>query len=174
MLPLILTLIAIALTAVTMYATMSYLPVWATSVTPNYELALTGVTRLENAFTLYALANSETEAAVTGAADGGLSTNFLPYLRFLPPAPTGMAWVYGQHAVDASAYSGLHYFCLTPSGAGIDRTVFESLLRLQRSVNSAQGFLGSSCGITTASLTAPGSYPATRAFTYYVAFVPGA
>lgn len=116
MLNLILTLISIALTAALAVASLVYLPIWPKQAETVHTLVKTGFPKLEQAFKARHVAVG-TPAPDTGQPDGGLGTYFGPYLDFVPKAPDGYYWVYGQRLVAPLDY----FFCLAPIGSGTAR-----------------------------------------------------
>lgn len=170
---LILAILAIALTSALLMSSLSYLPAWQGAAQVNAELVQTGFARLERAYEVYAQANGDTPAAPTGAADGGLVANFGALLGFVPRAPDGYAWSYGQRPVDGGTYSGMHYFCLAPvnTSAGSEG-VARGILRLRQVVPQDQVVFSDACAATS-DWSAPADYPQPLHATYYVIYVPG-
>lgn len=170
---LIMTLLAIALTSAFVMSSLSYLPAWQGAAQTSAELTQVGFSRLERAFDVYAQANGDTPAAPTAAADGGLVANFSTLLGFVPRAPDGYAWSYGQRPVDGGTYSGMHYFCLAPLSASAgNEGVVRGIVRLRQVVPQDQVVFSDACG-AVADWSAPADYPQALHATYYVVYVAG-
>lgn len=186
MVQLIITVIALSLTAATLLVTVNYLPSWVPVAKDTEALVESGARTLEDAFLL----RSEDAGGVPpGGADvdglqldGGLSNNFQGYYSFLPPAPMGYAWTYGwtsEAQLIADGYpgnttDGLYWFCLYPTGAGASEGQYRGFLRAQRMFSTEQMFLNaggaSTCGRPFN--VAAGGYPAPVVITLFVRYVP--
>jgi hypothetical protein len=182
---LMMTVIAIVLTAAIATATIVYTPGWKTASDDAYMLARTGVQTLENAFTLATQANGGTELAVDlGQTDGGLAANFANYYRFLPKAPAGYSWKYGYSSATTltndsyagNGANGLYWFCLYPSGTTMSQGVYKGFARSQKIFSGTQFYLhdgGSSfCGRAVNSAE-PTVYPNDYSVTFFVRYVSG-
>ena len=169
MIQLIITIVAIALTAVVLAASVSYIPWWYKTASDTQEVVHRSLLTMEQAYNVAARANNGTPPPVLPTqADGGFVTQFQPVIQLLPPTPPNFRWRYGLNSA-----LNLNWFCLEnlePGGAnegawrGVNRA---------RSIFSPQQFVVSgSCG-SSVSDPAPSSYPAPLTITYYVAYVPG-
>lgn len=168
---LILTVMAIALTAATVVSSLNYIPWWYKTAADTDIVLRSSLPTLEKAYKAAARNNGGLAPAVTGDADGGFVANFQPILQLLPAAPRGYAWSYNQHPADSSQWDSLHYFCLSkaePASIGDWR----GFSRTQPLYSTAQFVMGSSCGQTTPSAE-PASLPSSLALTFFVTFVPG-
>lgn len=170
---LIITIMAIMLTSAMVVSTVNYLPSWQASAQLNSRLVETGFERLERAYQVYAAEHLDVPAAPDASADGGLTTHFGALLGFVPRAPDGFFWYYGQRPLDAGPYAGMHYFCLAPldAVAGTEGVV-RGTMRLRRVVPQDQVVFAAACG-ATADWVAPTQYPQALHTTYYVSYVPG-
>lgn len=171
---LILTVISIVLLAALSVATINYLPSWSRDKTETTEVVRTAVVRLDRAFHLYAQAHGGTPAPVIAGEDGGLASNFLPYLPFVPPAVRGHRWVYGMTDASAPAgYQNTAYFCMTPTtyGASTGEGRLRGVLAAQQFMSEQQAFVAPACGATANA--AYSTFPAPMSFTYFVRHVPG-
>lgn len=171
---LVITVIAILLSAAATMVSVNYLPFWSESQSESQAQAKLAMAKLESAYNLTVQANNGTAPAPTNASDGGLMANFGGYLKFPPAAPPGYSWSYGQQAADGSAYSGMDYFCLAPqSGAkGLNLGQYRGILNASKIYSSAQAVVSTAgCGAETAAL--PSSFPANFYLTFYVTYTPG-
>lgn len=168
---LILSVLAIVLTAATLVSTLNYLPWWQRGAADVNQVLRTSLPRIDAAYKEAARRNAGIPPAVTGEADGGFVSGFQDVLGILPAAPRDFSWSYHQHPNDGSAWANLHYVCLTSStdsqrdswaGARAARPVF----------SSQQYIVSASCG-DTVSNPEPADYPAPLAITFFVTYVPG-
>lgn len=169
---LIITIVAIALTAALVLASINYVPAWYGYSTTAEKQVRAALPLLEQAYDVMTRAAGGTPPAVQAVADGGFRSNFVPTLKFAPAAPTGFTWVYGQHANDGTLYANLNYFCLVPTGQisdGVGRGVY----RAAGVFSTDQLFINTTCGATS-SIGQPASFAgASRVVTFYVAYTPG-
>ena len=169
---LIITIIAIALTAALVLASISYVPAWYGFSNTAQKQVSAAMPLLEQTYDVLTRAAGGTPPAVQGGSDGGFRSLFLPTLKFAPAAPAGYTWVYGQHANDGSRYANLNYFCLSPLGStseGVGRGIY----RAAGVFSADQMFINSGCGATS-TLGQPGNWKGiSRAVTFYVAYTPG-
>ncbi len=168
---LILAVLAIALTAASLAATINYLPWWLKSASDSDLLLRRGLPLLEKTYKAVTRANLGIAPAVTTAADGGFASNFQSVLLLPPAPPPGFSWSYGQHALDGSTWSGLHYFCLSQTGPA-DIADWKGFARAKQMFSSEQYVINASCG-ETVNMAEPVSFPADLALTFYVTFIPG-
>lgn len=163
---LIIVLMSIVLTAIMVTATAIYTPASKTTTEITYALTRDGFGTLDKAYQLYTKANSGGVPVVSGAADGGISTNFSDFLPFLPKAPMGYQWTYGYNSSQ-----GTNYFCLySTNTAAANAAVLTAFTRLQ-SIFSAGQFVvhaggASNCG-SVANIDLSAS-PTNVALTYFV------
>lgn len=95
MVELIMVMLAIVLTAGMLTAAANYLPTWQNTAEVTYQLSKKGFDTLEQSFQLKSKELAGEPASLV-QADGGLSTLFQPFYGYLPKAPEGMAWKYGE------------------------------------------------------------------------------
>lgn len=135
MVNLILVLISISLTAATLFASMNYMPGWATSASDAHHLTRHGFVSLEKAFET---SLSRTEGAAPGPTvdpDGGLATNFSADYGYLPKAVKGYAWKYGFNGTD-------YYLCMYPqNAAGASEATWRGFKRTRKMLSDQQYFL---------------------------------
>jgi len=171
---LILTVISILLLGAISVATVKYMPSWSQSKADTSLAVRSGAAQLERAYELYARAHGGAGAAATGAADGGLSQNFSPFLRFVPAAVPGYRWVYGVTGSGAApGYQNTAFFCMTPitPGAVASEGKVRGAVGARGFLSEQQAFVAPQCGVTgNANYT---SFPARMSFTYFVRHVPG-
>jgi hypothetical protein len=172
MFQLILTVIAIALSAAQLLAGLNYTPAWTRTAADTDLVTRASLQTLEQAFDIATRANSGTSPVVTTDSDGGLAANFLPIVKFTPAAPAGFRWVYGQHANDGTRYVGMYYFCMLPvsGNSGASQGVYRGVLRSMTIFPSDQAFVNTGCGAVTNYAT-PTTFPANMALTLYVTYV---
>jgi hypothetical protein len=185
MFQLILAVIAIGLFASLALVTVNYLPTWAPAAQETADLTRTGAKTLAAAFDLRA---ADPAGGVpdenSSLSDGGLAAAFQPYYSFLPRAPQGYAWKYGQTTqlqLEADGYAGnstggLHWFCLYPAGAGGSLGTYKGFKRAQRVFPETQVYVNSGgsafCGRALNSPD-PASFPSPVAVTMFVRYVEG-
>ncbi len=174
MFQLVITVVAIALTAAVAVASINYLPFWFKTAASTELLMLDTAETLVRAYIAQARTTGQGPAVDANSADGGLQASFGDVLKFTPGAPVGFIWTYGQHPTDSSRWSGMHYFCLTPveGSQGASEGVWRGIGRVQARFSTDQLVLGESCGDTSAAAN-PSSYPAMRSVTLFVTYVPG-
>jgi hypothetical protein len=167
---LIFTLLAIALSAAVVLTTVSYLPAWQPAAAQAQAIAQAGFDTLETAHYLASKATG-LEPLPTAETDGGVVTNLSAYYSFLPPAPEGYAWKYGNDGV-----SGYNWLCLHGASAAGTKAVWEALSRLKTTYSTEQYFVHSggaaNCG-TASNAVAPTTYPAQFSATLFVRYVLG-
>lgn len=153
---LILTLMAIALSAATLFTTVSYVnPSMAVSQDASAKV-YSGVLDLETAWGDYYTANS---AYLPTANWRNVLT---PAYTFMPRTPTNTQWNYG--------HSTGYYFCLSPVGnaAVVTQAQYTGLLLFMQKVSSQQAFIGQTgCGATVNGAR-PSTWPAKVYLTYWV------
>ena len=173
MFQLIITLVAIALTAAMGAVTVNYLPSWSGASVSVERQVRTSLPLLENAYDVATRTADGTAPSVLAQPDGGFSANFLPLIKFAPPAPGGYSWRYGQHPDDGSHYANLHYFCLAPEGRlseGVTRGLYRGIAEFSRD----QAFVHTTCGVPATLPMPTGDWASSpRVITFYVAYVPG-
>lgn len=174
MVQLIIVVLAIALLGLLLTATVNYIPWWYKTAADIEEVIRKSLSIVEQGYDVATRATDGTPPAVTTAADGGFAAGFTPVLKVLPAAPPGFTWVYGQRTTnDVPNLTGLNWFCLrhTATGGG-NEGAWRGSLRAAAVFSNSQYFINSECGAAS-SLSAPTSYPAPLAITFYVAYVPG-
>lgn len=171
---LIITIVAIALTAALLAAGVNYVPWWYKSANDTEEVIRKSLPVLEQAYDVTVRQADGVAPAVQGTADGGLWAGFGPALGLTPAAPPGFTWRYGLKSEGLAPWSGLNYFCLEytgrPEGAPVGP--WQGARRATAVFSAQQLILGNSCG-QTMSAPNPPSYPAPLALTFYVAYTPG-
>jgi hypothetical protein len=174
MVNLILVILSISLTAATLFASLNYLPGWAGTARTTHDLTRYGFLTLEKAFAAQVAKDAGVPAARTDEADGGLFTNFSAYYGYLPQAPKGYAWKYGDNGTD-------YYFCLYPTAGNpiASEGLWRGLNRVRNLFSDEQYFIVpggvSACGAplpaTPQSAEAkapPAAYPALISAVYLV------
>jgi hypothetical protein len=172
---LILTVISIVLLSAVVVVSINYLPAWPKEQAEVAPIIRDGLRKLDRAYTLYAQAHADAPAGVVGGdPDGGVSGNFTPFLGFVPAAPVGYRWHYGQ--TDSGAppgYQNTHYFCLAPQAAGAQASKGKVMgaLKAQQSFSDEQMFVSPNCGV--AANAAYVDFPAPMAVTLFVKYIRG-
>lgn len=173
MVQLIISLLAIMLTAATVLAGINYVPWWAKTATITEEQVLRSMSLLEQGYDLVVRSADGAAPAVSGSADGGLMASFGSVLKFQPAAPVGFDWVYGKNTVTGSRYEGLNYFCLKPKGtAGPGEGIGRGLMRAKAVYSADQVVVNSTCGASSSAVSEDG-FPNAVALTLYVVYTPG-
>lgn len=163
---LIISVLAILLTALTLLASVNYLPHWYRAADDTDAAVRSSLKVLERSYKAYAKVNGGVGPTVLAESDGGFGTQFRPLVKLIPPAPAGYSWSYGQHPSDGSIWAGLHYFCLS-SGTAAELGTWRGLIRARPAFSAEQYFLGNSCD-AVANIAEPSSYPAPVSVTYFV------
>lgn len=171
MVQLIISVMAIALTALTVLASISYIPWWYKKASDTDQVLRTSLVAVEKAYKAAARNNAGIPPAATGTGDGGFEAAFRPVLGLLPNAPRDFSWSYHVHPMDGTTWEGLNYVCLT-SSEDASEGAWMGFKRAGALFSSEQYVLSDSCGDTTNSAL-PSSYPAPLALTFYVTYVPG-
>lgn len=170
---LILSILAIALQAASLFALMHYTPVWVKTAPDHSRLVAASLSTLESGYFRYAAANGGSVPAPTTAADGGLSQFQSPvgHISFLPKAPEGFMWRYGQ-AVD-------HFVCLdaVDDAHPMDESLFRGVKRLKQLLPTEQLVISAgahTCGSGSDVSSATFQFPAPLSVTYFLRYAPGA
>lgn len=174
MIQLIITIVAIALTAALLAASVNYLPWWQKYASDTESVVRTSAPLLEQAYDVVVRQANGVAPSVGAGADGGLMSNFGSVLKLPPAAPQGFTWKYGVKSGGSAPWAGLNYFCLeyTDEAEGAPVGAWQGLRRAAAVFSPQQYVLGNSCGDTT-SVGTPSEYPAPLALTLYVAYTPG-
>lgn len=99
------------------------------------------------------------------APDGGAASMAAAFSEFEPPALKGFTWVYGQHPVDNSVYSGRYYFCMEPiSGEFVSPSALSAVVAAYGSFTGSDYVYNTSCGALTSN---PNVSSAAVHLTYY-------
>lgn len=191
MFSLIMVVISIALLAAMLLVTVNYLPAWKGTSDSTSATVLTALKTVRAEFAARWTAdngngsvqsgNYQDAPVINNGVDGGLAANFSGY-GFLPGAPAGYAWGYGHlsaAALSANGYpygipaNGLSYFCMYPTGAGVNQGVLNGIRAAIRNFggNANQIFLtqgtASACGSWVHSGNPP-SFPYPYVLTMFV------
>lgn len=171
MVQLLISVMAIALTALTILASISYIPWWYKKAADTDQVLRISLRSLDSAYKTAARNNGGIPPATTGASDGGFDAAFRPVLGLIPKAPSTFSWSYHQRPEDGTVWAGLHYVCLTATEDGTEGE-WRGFKRAAAVFSSEQYVVSASCGDTTSSAL-PGSYPSELALTFYLTYVPG-
>lgn len=171
MFQLIISVLAIGLTAVTVVSSLNYLPWWIKPASDIEVVLRNGLPTVERAYKAITRVNSGIAPATTADPDGGFVANFQPTLRLLPAAPVGYSWSYHQHPADGSQWDSLHYFCLTSSEPA-RLAEWKGFARMKALYSEEQFVMSDTCG-STVNQAEPAELPAPLAATFFVTFVPG-
>lgn len=121
MINLIVSVLAIALTAICAMASINYMPWWQNSAN-SVESRMEGVfsdalSRFKEASAFYG-----EEPTPSADADGGLNSLIIsPFSKIGLPVPkAGFTWSYGVNSNVNSPYYGVKFFCLTPPPSGLN------------------------------------------------------
>lgn len=170
---LILSILAIALQAVSLYCLMHYMPTWAKTAPDHSRQVAASLSTLEGGYFRYAAANGGGVPLPTVAPDGGLSQFQAPvsHIPFLPKAPEGFVWKYGQ-AVD-------HFVCLDAIDdvRQMDESLFRGVKRLKQLLPAEQLIISAgahSCGSGTDVSKDSFAFPAALSVTYFLRYAPAA
>lgn len=171
MVNLIITVMAIALQAVSLYCLMTYAPSWAKTAPDQTRVMAAALSSFESAFYRYGVANNGAMPAPTAAADGGLSQFQAPgrYLAFLPKAPAGFMWKYG--------WQGSHYVCLQAidTSRPMDASLYYGVKRLRRLLPDGQLIVSDgsrSCGSNADVTSGTVNLPRTLSITFFMRYSP--
>lgn len=168
---LVITIIAIALTAALALASVNYIPWWTGHAADVEKVVRGSIPLLESAYIVATRAADGAAPPVTAEADGGLSSNFMNLLHFTPAAPAHYQWTYGIHSSDGSRYANLNYFCMRLApGAPSVVSQYMGLTRAKGLFSSEQFFIGPTCGVTS-NYEQVTDVPSM--VTYYVSYAPG-
>jgi hypothetical protein len=169
MLNLILTVMAIALQAASLYCLMQYAPSWAKAAPEQSRVIAGSLSSFERAFYRYGVAHNGVMPEPTASIDGGLSQFQTPgrYLSFLPKAPVGFMWKYGQ--------LGRHYVCLqsVDPGQPMDAALFHGVKRLRRFLPDGQLVISDgsrTCGSMSDVTSAAGALPRPLSVTFFMRY----
>lgn len=170
---LILSVLAIALQAVSLYCLLNYVPAWTKSAPDHSRQVAASLSTLEGGYYRYAAANGGSVPLPTVAPDGGLSQFQAPveHIPFLPKAPEGFLWKYGQ-AVD-------HFVCLDAidDAHPMDESLFRGVKRLKQLLPAEQLIISAgahTCGSGTDVSTQSFTFPAQLSVTYFLRYAPAA
>lgn len=155
MVHLILTLIAIALSASLSIVAVNYVPWFAKPAADIAAVTQTGLLRIESAHLSQERAAGGDPLVLPPGTGAQAFQSLLvdDVLRFVPAAPPGYGWSLHQKPADASAYSELLYVCLSPTNASMPLTKpIEMGLRQAIAIfPPQQAILASTCGATVTS-----------------------
>lgn len=156
MFQLMLTLIAIALTAAAAVASVNYLPWWHKAAGQSEQLMSRSLASLERGFDAVGRAMDGSPPDPTAEQDGGLMAYFGRTIGFRPAAVPGYAWTYGK--ANGGPYGGYHYFCMHPAaeGAHLSEASWRGVLRARAQYSPQQILLGAACGAHSDTVGAPG------------------
>lgn len=169
---LIITVLTIALMAAAATVTVNYLPTWPAAASTAERQLREALPRIEQAYDVLTRAAEGVPPDTDMGADGGFSRVFQPVLQFMPAAPRGYSWRYGQHVDDGSMYSNMHFVCLAANG-GTTEGPGRGLYRAVATFSPDQAVINTGCGATS-SVAPPakwGTEP--RSVTFYLAYTPG-
>lgn len=154
---LLLTLMGIGLIAAMLMATISYLPAQQNITQNALSLIRTGFTGLQTGYTNY--------TAATGSAptSSNWTSVLTPQYVFLPVAPSGLSWSYVSGATYGSSTG--NYFCLSGTW---NQAEYQAATDAAHWFSSQAYFMNSTCGATS-NASAPTSWPASAAITFWVA-----
>lgn len=168
MLQLILTVMAIALAALVVTSTISYMPNWLFDYNKAKEPLAKGFCRLERTgLDEIAVQVGQLPMATLNQgdqwngtpypyADGGLSAYLGARYRFLPLSPEGSTWRYGRTTL-AGTPTG--FICLDATTRGLSEGAYRALLNLKGLVPPGQLIISGACG-GTADAAAATAFPA--------------
>lgn len=168
MLQLVITVIAIALTAAMLLISISYLPWWHRPAQDIEATTRTSLTRVEQAFDLLAHANQGVPPAPTADADGGFEAHFQPVMKLLPAVPGGFSWSYGQKGSGQGLWTDMHYVCL--SSNTVNKAAWIGINRALAQFSTQQAIVSDTCGATSSVNEPPTT---TLAVTFYLVHTPG-
>lgn len=169
---LMISVMAIALQAAALFCLMHYTPSWAKTAPDKTRVIASSLSSFETAFYRYGAANYGLMPSPTDAVDGGLSQFQAPgrYLHFLPKAPAGFMWKYGQ--------SGSHFVCLqaVSSTQPMDASLYYGIKRLHRLLPEGQLVVSEgarTCGSTHDVTSEPGALPRPLTVTFFMQYSAG-
>ena len=171
---LVITVIAIVLTAMLAMATINYLPWWYKTASDTEIATRTSLVKLEQTYDVATRAAGGVPPTPTTDDDGGFAAHFLPIIKFTPALPTGYEWVYGKQPADGTKYAGLNYFCMRPVGSvKMDKGVYVGIKRAKVTFPADQVFLSENCDSSTTNAPEPAEFPAPLRVKLFVNYVPG-
>lgn len=166
---LIISLLAIALQAASLFSMMHYAPAWVKTAPDFTRSVAAGISSVEDAYYRYATVNA---GAVPDPALGGLEQfqSPVPHLPFLPKAPEGFAWKYGFGAAD-------YYVCLQAADGArpVSEGLFYGLRRLRKLFPDEQFVISAgaaTCGSTLDIGEQVPEFPAPLSATYFLRYAP--
>lgn len=176
MLQLILTVMAIGLTALVITATLSYTPRWLMDYNKAKEPLAKGFCRLERTG-LDEIAvqpgqlpmptlnqGDDWNGTPYPYVDGGLAAYLGARYRFLPVSPEGSTWRYGRTTV-AGTPTG--YICLDATVNGLSEGAYRALLNLKSVIPPGQLTISGACG-STADAAEATTFPAGLSATLFI------
>ena len=170
MVHLILTVIAIGLSAALIGASINYLnPTW-----PLIDRVATqvksGVLSLEQGINQYAVVNADVNVGLpTFPSVDTWEADVTPSYTFLPKPPPNLTYTYGESTAQPTYLGPGHYVCLSGAASEIQ---YKALVRAGREMSPQQYVLSDTCGATAAG-TPPVTWPATVAATYWLTPIIG-
>ncbi len=153
MFSLILAVIAIALIAAVATAGLSYIEQDMGSAHETRSVTHTGFSLLGSAFLSYRIDQG------VNLPVAGWEAALTPDYTFFPNTPEGVVWSYGTNG------TGGYWFCL--SGDAVKSSQYKGLAALREGYSAQAYFLSGACG-ASADGTAPATFPAAAAATYWI------
>lgn len=173
MFQLILTIIAIGLTAALLLVSITYLNPNLKKSQALADSAIVEMQEMSQVYSIITAASDGTAPATTSDADGGFSSIFLPYLKFPPKIIPGYTISYHKMGVTTNVYSELNYFCMTPTSAVQGDIIEKTLPKIRQEFPSGQVITtNSSCADPLSG--AGTSFSDLPKIVYFVRYIPKA
>jgi len=154
---LLLTLMTIGLLSAALVISVQYIPAQQDITQNALALIRTGLTGLQTGY------NNYTAATGSAPTSSNWTSVLTPQYVFLPAAPSGLSWSYASGAAYGSVTG--NYFCLSGTW---NKAEYQAAVDAAHWFSSQAYFLNSSCGATS-NASAPTSWPASAAITFWVA-----
>lgn len=159
MLNLVMTILGIALTAGTLYASVNYLPIARPVFELTKGLTSNGFTSLEKGWQNWKVDHGDIPLQFDPVNPDAWAAQLTPSYLFYPRAPKNFTWSYAQQG------SG-YYFCLSGQASAVQ---YQAYANLFQSLSPQQYFISTdSCG-ALANSPQPSVWPASVYVTYWVA-----
>lgn len=172
MFQLISSVMAIALMSALVLVSINYLPAWQARARDTEQQMRRVLPQLEQAYDALTRSADGIAPATMADSDGGFTAQFMSTLQFVPAAPAGYKWTYGQRAADSSRYANMNYFCLAPTKPTAESTG-RGLYLAAGAYSRDQIVISTACGADAWSAQPKEWGTVKTAVTFYVAYTPG-
>lgn len=135
---LIISVIAIMLTATCVMLGISYVPWWQ-GPAARVEIIMAGTpAMLQTIYDKKSIIIGQNPTP-TAEADGGFNSIFISnFNKIYPAVPSpGFSWSFGTNSNNASPYLGVNYFCLVPPSEGVSYAEYRGILNALKQVSAS-------------------------------------